>query len=275
MGLHGGCFEGSPLGLFERDANTGWRQSHGLRAPKVTLWAQISPPARFRREADAYGFRLVGDSRVRGFVRFAAHFRMAEDASGLDRERSHRRMLCLYGTEAQRQKLHRATGRRLTAAQPLNSEKDPLPRADGLEAAFQALGTLWLQELLGCCRVPCALSKGFLRFQGEMSKLCFRCSVQDRLGPFGSSVLFKQPLFSKPNWVPQRRIGGQIPCCLQGTLQDKPCWENSNSQGIPPTWHFVSGVPVSKRDETTGSQHESLCKSWLWEVQFSLSWEIP
>ena len=122
-----------------------------------------------------------------------------------------RRMLCLYGTRAQKQKMQkiraaRGQGSPDTAESRSQrkrlEDKQLIGATDGLEATFQVLGPLWLQEALGCRRLPFALSKKYLvgfngglfkmprscntdaaknRFPASLPKLCFRCLVEERL----------------------------------------------------------------------------------------------
>ena len=108
--------------------------------------------------------------------------------------RSRRRMLCLYGTDAQRQKLSRAAKAMCVPKQKRQSQ-NPNALEDrqedsqaGLAMVFQVLGTLWSQQAWGCSGLPFALSKTFLTiFQkaivgGEpAAPLCFKCSITDRL----------------------------------------------------------------------------------------------
>lgn len=123
------------------------------------------------------------------------------------------RMLCLYGTNAQKEKI-RAARSQSTLEAPWKSRvkrrefKHKQVHGDvdsldvGLHLTFQVLGTLWLQEALGCRRLPFALSKEYCegltilnqRLQlsdstGDdfnvanetLPQLCFKCSVEDRL----------------------------------------------------------------------------------------------
>ena len=122
------------------------------------------------------------------------------------------RMLCLYGTNAQKEKI-RAARSQSTLEAPWKSRvkrrefKHKQVHGDGdsldvgLHLTFQVLGTLWLQEALGCRRLPFALSKEYCegltilnRLQLSDStgndfnvadetrpQLCFKCSVEDRL----------------------------------------------------------------------------------------------
>ena len=104
----------------------------------------------------------------------------------------HPRMLCLYGTNAQRQKLSRAAKAgvvkqwRLECQSPkndLNGEEE----AVGLDVVFQVLGTNWSQEALGCSRLPFALSTKYFQVfhvaasSSSIATLCLKCSTQDRL----------------------------------------------------------------------------------------------
>eukprot|EP00435_Cladocopium_sp_Y103_P012610 s1615_g3.t1 len=126
------------------------------------------------------------------------------------------RMLCLYGTNAQKEKI-RAARSQSTLEVPWKSrvkrreykhkqDKQVHGELDsldvGLHLTFQVLGTLWLQEALGCRRLPLALSKEYcegLTILNErlqlsdsagndfnvaneiLPQLCFKCLVEDRL----------------------------------------------------------------------------------------------
>lgn len=84
--------------------------------------------------------------------------------------------LCLYGTNAQRQKLNAARGERHE-----RSERPLRAKCETLEAVFQIVAA-WIQEALGCRRLPRALSKDFLQiFRPSIPTICFRCSVQEKL----------------------------------------------------------------------------------------------
>eukprot|EP00490_Sorites_sp_Unknown_P013611 CAMPEP_0114654566 /NCGR_PEP_ID=MMETSP0191-20121206/10558_1 /TAXON_ID=126664 /ORGANISM="Sorites sp." /LENGTH=228 /DNA_ID=CAMNT_0001870081 /DNA_START=154 /DNA_END=840 /DNA_ORIENTATION=- len=123
------------------------------------------------------------------------------------------RMLCLYGTHAQKEKIRAARSQSTLEApwkaqakqEDKHKEKTSNTGAkelNTLDMAFQVLGTLWLQEALGCRRLPLALSKrysegfnqrirllsngypGYLAPHETMDllpKLCFKCSVEDKL----------------------------------------------------------------------------------------------
>ena len=122
------------------------------------------------------------------------------------------RMLCLHGTDAQKEKIRAARSqstleapksrvkRREDKHKQLHGEVNSLDV--GLHLTFQVLGTLWLQEALGCRRLPFALSKDYCegltslnqRLQlsdstgndfnvanESLPQLCLKCSVEDRL----------------------------------------------------------------------------------------------
>ena len=134
-----------------------------------------------------------------------------KSCSQFNRNPSCRRMLCLYGTRAQKQKMQKIRAARGQGSPDTAESRSQRKRledkqltgvTDGLEAAFQVLGPLWLQEALGCRRLPFALSKKYLvgftgglfkmprscntdaakkRFPASLPQLCFRCSVEERL----------------------------------------------------------------------------------------------
>ena len=93
--------------------------------------------------------------------------------------------LCLYGTDAQRQKLNAARGERHERERPLErverQEREAQCEVEALRLALQVAAG-WIQEALGCRRLPVALSKDFLQiFRPSIATICFRCSVQEKL----------------------------------------------------------------------------------------------
>ena len=90
------------------------------------------------------------------------------------------RLLCLYGTDAQRQKLKFCAVRRQT----VKSTPEPPQGKGAMQVVLQVLGNSWLQEFLGCGRMPHALSKDIfqaLRPHQQPEQLCLNCAVHDKL----------------------------------------------------------------------------------------------
>ena len=108
---------------------------------------------------------------------------MAQCGSTPMPRQSKSRLLCLYGTDAQRQKLRYCVGRRQT----VKVTAEPPECKGALQGILHVLGKSWLQELLGCSRVPHALSQDVFhtlrpgQYPGSPEHLCLNCSVQDKL----------------------------------------------------------------------------------------------
>mmetsp|Transcript_53890 Transcript_53890/g.125732 ORF Transcript_53890/g.125732 Transcript_53890/m.125732 type:complete len:190 (-) Transcript_53890:114-683(-) len=86
--------------------------------------------------------------------------------------------LCLYGTDAQRHKLTTCKRR------PAKSARETHQGKGAVEAALQVLGKSWLQDALGCARVPAALCKDVWRALQPLERpqvLCLNCAVQEKL----------------------------------------------------------------------------------------------
>ncbi|CAE7489130.1 unnamed protein product [Symbiodinium sp. CCMP2592] len=93
------------------------------------------------------------------------------------------RLLCLYGTDFQRQKLRFSAGRRRSMKPPPEAAHS---QNDLFQVVFEVLGKSWLQEILGCSRVPHALSKDifhvlFLPDEPKRSFFCLNCRVHEKL----------------------------------------------------------------------------------------------
>ncbi|CAE7362573.1 unnamed protein product [Symbiodinium sp. KB8] len=95
---------------------------------------------------------------------------------------SRSRLLCLYGTDFQRQKLRFSAGRRRSVKPPPQAAPS---KNDLFQVVFEVLGKSWLQEMVGCSRVPHALSKDIFRVlclpQEPKPRFCLNCRVHDKL----------------------------------------------------------------------------------------------